>query len=133
MTDRMWWNPSGRFPKTRRDMFSLAGARKETAEDAFTLCPFQTLFLFKTYPSRPLLSRHPRTGTSYPAFRKEKAVSVRIHQDGIPFAEFPLEDVGCEGGLEVLLDRPAKRSCPVSGVIPDLPKPLPAGVGDGAR
>jgi hypothetical protein len=32
----------------------LAGARKETAEDALTLCPFQTLFLFHVTPPLPL-------------------------------------------------------------------------------
>ena len=32
ITERMWWYPSGRFPNTCRERFSLAGARKETTE-----------------------------------------------------------------------------------------------------
>src|SRR4030065_1464201 len=114
-------------------MFSLAGARKEIAEDAVTRCPFQTVFLFYRTPctslcqdtrERPPLGGFPEGKTGF---------SVRGDQDGIPFAENPLEDMERQGVLEVLLDGPAKRPRPVGGVVPDLRQPLPGGVGHGNR
>src|SRR3972149_10654586 len=58
---------------------------------------------------------------------------VRVDQDGIPFAENPLEDMERQGVLEVLLDGPAKRSRPIGGGGPDLRQPLPGGGGRGNR
>src|SRR3972149_1274152 len=53
--------------------------------------------------------------------------SVRVDQDGTPFAETPLEDRERQGVLEVLLDGRAKRPRPIGGVVPDLRQPLPGG------
>ena len=43
---RSSWKPSGRRPYTLRDMLSLAGARKEIPEVAFTIRLYQTTFFY---------------------------------------------------------------------------------------